>query len=89
MFEFEKAAIFLERSFKNNPGNELSLWYLIPTYAHLGRQQAAEAALEKLCEFYTPANLNPNLYIAKNHFRFKDPNDYALFESGLRKAGMK
>ena len=89
MFEFERAAIFLERSFKKNPGNELSLWYLIHTYAHLGRQQAAEAALEELCEFYSPADLNPNLYIAQNHFRFKDPNDYTLFENGLRKAGMK
>ena len=86
MNKLEKAATLLERSFKSNPKNESPLWYLAATYAYLGRQQEAEAALATLRE------INPQytyLKYLKYFFRSKDPADFQLFADGLEKAGMK
>ena len=86
MNKMEKAATLLERSFKSNPQNDIPLLYLAATYAYLGRQQEAEAALA------THREINPQysyLRYLKYGFRFKDPADFQLLADGLEKAGMK
>jgi len=86
MNKMEKAATLLERSFKSNPKNDIPLLYLAATYAYLGRQQEAEAALA------THREINPQysyLRYLKYGFRFKDPADFQLLADGLEKAGMK
>ena len=86
MYEFEKALNLFERSYECNPENQLPLWYLPAAYAHLDRQQEAEAALAKLWEFHP---VRPNLSILQNGFKFKESKDFELLADGLRKAGMK
>ena len=86
MLQFEKAASLCERAFKSNPKNDIPLLYLAATYAYLGRQQEAEAALA------THREINPQysyLRYLKYGFRFKDPADFQLLADGLEKAGMK
>ena len=86
MKQFEKAATLFERGIKSNPEVDSIFFYLAATYAHLGREQEAKAALAKLRE------INPKysyLRYLKYWAKYKDPADFNLLADGLRKAGMK
>jgi TolB-like protein/class 3 adenylate cyclase/Flp pilus assembly protein TadD len=85
MHQYEKAVALCERSFKSNPENEVPLWYIPAAYAHLGREEEAEAALAKLREVVPQYS---NLLFLPYIFKYKDPADYNLLADGLREAGM-
>ena len=86
MSEFEKAADLFKRAYKSNPEDGYPLWYLIATYAYLGHQQEAEAAIAKIRESNPTW---PNLYVLKLGFKFKELKDFELLADGMRKAGVK
>jgi TolB-like protein/Flp pilus assembly protein TadD len=87
MKRFKEAANWCKKSVDSNPENPVPLWYLIASYAHLGRQQEAEAALHEL------RKINPyysNLWVVErhSHYGLKNSEDLELFLEGLSKAGM-
>ncbi len=86
MSEFGKAANLFERSYKSNPEDQYPLWYLIATYAHLGHQREAEAAIAKIREVNPTW---PNLYALQLALKFKEPKDFELLADGMRKVGVK
>ncbi len=84
MTEFEKSVNLCERSIKSTPENTVPLWFLSAAYAHLGRQQEAEATIAKLMEIF------PNFGLGKLSYAWplKKPTDLKLLADGLRMAGM-
>jgi tetratricopeptide (TPR) repeat protein len=78
---YEQAAEYLERALERNPANFSANNFLIPTYAHLGR---IDAARERLAKHPLPLSVDWVEY----YYRYKHPEDRARFADGLRLAGV-
>jgi len=87
MLQLENAVNMFERAYKSNPERMLTLWFLVATYAHLGRIGEAEDALAKIREYW-PRSSNMRLIYTSDFIRSKDPADLKLLADGLRKAGI-
>ena len=85
--QFNEAANSFERTLKRNPENYMPLIHLAAAYAHLGREQEAAAAIEKLSKVLPIFSVD---FFASGRFtsRYKDPVDLDRLVDGLRKAGM-
>lgn len=79
--EYGRAAEFLERALARNPANFSAANILIPTYAHMGRLDAAREQLEK---FPVPLSID----WIKYYYRYRRPEDWTHLSEGLRKAGV-
>jgi TolB-like protein/class 3 adenylate cyclase len=79
--QYEQAAEFLERALERNPVNFSPNVILIPTYAHLGR---IDAAKERLAKHPLPLSID----WVKYYWRYKRPDDMARLADGLRHAGV-
>jgi TolB-like protein/class 3 adenylate cyclase len=78
---YEQAADYLERAMKLNPANFSANNFLIPTYAHLGR---IDAAKERVAKHPLPMSLDWMAY----SYRFKNPEDWARYAEGMHLAGV-
>ena len=81
--EFEEAVRLCERSIAERRENVRAWQRLAAALGHLGRIEAAEAALGKVFE------LQPDFGAAyvRATYPFRDPAHTAMFCEGLRKAG--
>lgn len=84
MGKLEQAVTYFERSRNHTPGLTGSSLHLLAAYAHLGRNQEAQAALEN--SFFT---IRPGLRsVMGMNFKFNDPEYNERLASGLLKAGL-
>jgi tetratricopeptide (TPR) repeat protein len=79
--QYEQAAEFLERALELNPANFSPNNFLIPTYARLGR---IDAARERVTKHPLPISIDWMKY----YYRFRRPEDWIRFADGLRLAGV-
>ncbi len=86
MEQFNEAAISFERALKRNPKNYVPLIHLAAVYAHLGREQEAAAAIEKLTKVLPIFSVD--FVSSPWTSKYKDPVDLDRLLDGLRKAGM-
>ena len=84
--QFEAAAALFERALRRNSEYYVPLIPLSATYAHLNRNQDAEAAIAKLREL-KPMMTMP-LIRECPLWKFKNPEDKARLLNGLHKAGL-
>jgi TolB-like protein/Flp pilus assembly protein TadD len=86
MEQFNEAAISFERALKRNPKNYVPLIHLAATYAHLGREQEAATAIEKLSKVLPIFSVG--FVNGRRTFPYKIPVDLDRLLDGLRKAGL-
>lgn len=79
---FAEAAGFLEAARQRNPRFRGNMWWRAATYGQLGDEARAAAALEDVMAAM------PGARVSGSFIQFTDPAATALFEEGLRKAGM-
>jgi TolB-like protein/Flp pilus assembly protein TadD len=78
---YEQAAEFLELALELNPTNFSPNNFLVASYAHLGR---IDAAKERVAKHPLPLSIDWMKY----YYRYRRPEDSARFADGLRKAGV-
>ena len=80
---FEKAVTYFERAVKRNPENYVTLIPLAAAYAHLQREQAATATVEKL---KTALPIVTVSFVRGCHlWKYKNPADKSRLLDGLNK----
>ena len=79
--EYDVAADLLERALELNPANFSAKNILIPTYAYLGKLDAAK---EQLASHPLPLSIDWVGY----YWRYKEPSDWEHLAEGLRLAGV-
>ena len=79
--QYERAADFLERALERNPANFSPNNFLIPTYAHLGR---IDAAKDRVAKHPLPMSTDWMKY----YYRFRRAEDWARYADGMRLAGV-
>ena len=89
MNQLDEAAALFERALERNTEDWVTAGYLAATYAHLGRQEEAEAAIQKWIDGGKAAEgFYPGVGYATD-WGFKDWIVKKRWLDGLRKAGLE
>ncbi len=81
---FDEASSWAEKAFRDSPSYLMVAGIMTASHALAGQLEQAQRALHKLRE------LDPTLRVSvvKDRLNIRDPESLALFEDGLRKAGL-